>query len=285
MLYLKIIELLRRLFFLVQLKVLISKRKSKRLLEENYLRIDHLVVNVDSYVQEDENFIKKVRSIGLPYEPKWGKGTKGFKVSNIWIGNEYFELVKIKSKDGGGWIESWTEDYHSGHRGLIGFALEVDDIEATYQKLIRQNIQVSTPEPLKFKWFFKLLSKTMPWKNSYLPKFEGMPFQFFLQQLNDEKSKAFMRKYMVPNSREKNINGILEVKIYGTLTEQDKNIIKALFQDYKIKDSTITVSLGRQIISFVESKKHSVEVILDCENEENSTKQLEIGNNIIIKHD
>ena len=94
-----------------------------------------------------------------------------------------------------------------------------------------------------------------------------------------------MRKYMVPNSRENNINGILEVKIYDTLTEQDKNIIKALFQDYKITDSTITVSLGRQIISFVESKNHSVEVILDCDNEENSTKQLEIGNNIIIKHE
>ena len=250
------------------------------------MKIDHLVVNVDSYVQEDENFIKKVHSIGLPYEPKWGKGTKGFKVSNIWIGNEYFELIKIKSKDGGGWIQSWTEDYHSGHRGLIGFALEVDDIEATYQKLVRQNIQLSTPEPLKFKWFFKLLSKTMPWKNSYLPKFEGMPFQFFLQQLNDEKSRAFMQKYMVPNSREKNINGILEVKIHGTLTEQDKNIIKALFQDYIITtDSTLTVSLGRQIISFVESKNHSVEVILDCDNEENSTKQLEIGNNLIIKHD
>ena len=94
-----------------------------------------------------------------------------------------------------------------------------------------------------------------------------------------------MQKYMVPNSRDKNINGILEVKIYGKLTEQDKNIIKALFQDYKIKDSTITVSLGRQIISFVESKKHSVEVILNCENEEKSNKQLEIGNNLIIKHD
>lgn len=247
------------------------------------MKIDHLVVNVDSFVQEDKSFIRKIHSFGLPYEPKWGKGTKGFKVSNIWVGNEYFELIKIKSVDGGGWIESWTEDYHRGHRGLIGFALEVDDIEATYQNLIRQNIQVSTPEPLKFKWFFKLLSKTMPWKNSYLPMFEGMPFQFFLQQLNDEKSKAFMQQYMVPNSREKNINGILEVKIYGTLTDQDKNLVKALFQDYKINDSTITVSLGRQIISFVESKKYLVEVILDCENEEKSTEKLEIGSNLIIK--
>lgn len=192
-------------------------------------------------------------------------------------------MIKINSTDGGGWIESWTEDYLRGHRGLIGFALEVEDIEATYQKLIRQNIQVSTPEPLTFKWFFNLLSKTMPWKNSHLPKFEGVPFQFFLQQLNDEKSKAFMQKYMVPNSRENNINGILEVKIYGLLTEQDKRILKALFKDCKIKDSTITVALGRQLISFVESEKQSVEVLLDCENEEQSTKQLEIGN-VVIKN-
>ncbi|MFY3790757.1 VOC family protein [Ureibacillus sp. MALMAid1270] len=245
------------------------------------MKIDHLVVNVDSFVQEDKSFIKKVHSLGLPYEPKWGKGTRGFKVSNIWIGSEYFELIRIKTINGGGWIKSWTEDYHSGHRGLIGFALEVDDIEATYQKLLRQNIEVSAPEPLKYKWFFNLLSKTMPWKNSYLPKFEGMPFQFFLQQLNDEKSKAYMQQYMVPNSRETNINGILEVRIYGILTEHDKKIIKALFQEYEIRDSTIIVSLGGQTISFVESEKHSIEVILDCVNEEKSTKQLEIGNLII----
>ena len=124
----------------------------------------------------------------------------------------------------------------------------------------------------------------MPWKNSYLPKFEGIPFQFFLQQLKDEKSKVYMQRYMVPNSREKNINGILEVKIYGPLTEKDISIMKALFQDYevKIQDKTIIIYLGRQIISFVESEEHSVEVILDSQNEEQSTEQLEIEN-IIIK--
>lgn len=246
------------------------------------MKIDHLVVNVDRNVQEDKNFIEKVHAFGLPYEPKWGKGTKGFKVSNLWIGDEYFELVQIKSQDGGGWIESWTKEYHSGHRGLIGFALEVEDIEATYQNLVRQNIQVTKPEPLQFKWFFNLLSKTMPWKNAYLPKLEGMPFQFFLQQMNDEKSKTYMQKYMIPNSREKSINGISEVKIFGTLTEQDKAIIQALFQDNKIQDSSITVSLGRQTISFVESDKYAVEILLDCEKKGELTKQLEIGNNLVI---
>jgi len=247
------------------------------------LKIDHLVVNVDRSVQEDPSFIKKVRSLGLPYEPKRGKGTKGFKVSNIWIGDEYFEFVRIKTQDGGGWIQSWTEKYHSGHKGLIGFALEVDDIEATYQNLISQGINVTAPETLKFRWFFNLFSKLMPWKNSYLPEFEGVSFQFFLQQLDNEKVKSYMQKYMVPNGKEKNINGISEVKIFGTLTEGDKSIIKALFQDYDMQGGTISISLGSKTISFVEAEKESIEVLLDCNNEEFSTMSVQIEN-VIIKN-
>lgn len=245
------------------------------------MKIDHLVVNIDSYVQEDREFINMVHSMGLPYKPKWGKGTKGFKVSNLWIGNEYFEFVRIKSKDGGGWVESWTEQYHQGHRGLIGFALEVDDIEATYKELKGKITDVSQPEPLKFRWFFNLFTRTMPWKNSYLPKFEGVPFQFFLQQLNDEKSKEFMQQYMVPNSRENNIQGISQVKIYGALTEKDKSIISALFANYSETEGTITVELGTQTISFIESNTYKVEVLLDCNHSEYTAKQLEIGNLLI----
>lgn len=247
------------------------------------MKIDHLVVNVDRSVQEDSSFIKKVHSLGLPYEPKRGKGTKGFKVSNIWIGDEYFEFVRIKTQDGGGWIRSWTEKYNNGHRGLIGFALEVDDIEATFQSLISQGINVTAPEPLKFRWFFNLLSKSMPWKNSYLPEFEGVSFQFFLQQLDNEKVKSYMQKHMVPNGKEKNINGISEVKIYGTLTEKDKSIIKALFQDYDIQDGTITISIGSQAISFLESEQESIEVLLDCNNGKYSAISVEIEN-VLIKN-
>src|SRR5690606_1129206 len=148
---------------------------------------------------------------------------------------------------------------------------------------MKQNIEVTPPEPLSFKWFFNLFTKTMPWKNSYLPRFEGVPFQFFLQQMNDEKSKAFMQQYMVPNSRENKINGILEVKIFGTLTEHDRNIIQALFDDMKINGQEITISLGRQTISFIESDTYSVHVILDAENQNYSTKELEIGDNLLLK--
>ncbi|PAE07207.1 hypothetical protein CHI12_12045 [Terribacillus saccharophilus] len=32
-------------------------------------------------------------------------------------------------------MESWTDQYNNGHRSLICFALEVDDIESIYQSL------------------------------------------------------------------------------------------------------------------------------------------------------
>ncbi|WP_339290313.1 VOC family protein [Paenibacillus sp. FSL E2-0201] len=245
------------------------------------MKIDHLVVNVDRNIHEDQTFVKAVQTLGLPYEPKWGKGTKGFKVSNIWIGNEYFEWVRIKKKDGGGWLKSWTEDYLGGHRGLIGFALDVEDIDAVYKELSSRNIEASTPEPLRFRWFFNLLNRTMPWKNSYIPKFEGVPFQFFLQQMNDEKSLAFMQQYMVPNSRDQNIQGISQVNIYGAWTQKDKKLLKDIFTDVVVQDGMITISLGSQRICCVDAETYRVEVLLDCRNDEYSKKELEVGNLLI----
>lgn len=242
------------------------------------LKIDHLVVNVDKFIQEDKEQINSIHSIGLPYKPKWGKGTKGFKVSNIWIGKEYFELVQIKSNDGGGWIKDWTVKYLNGHRGLIGFALEVEDIDETYEKLLSHHVNVSPPEPLKFRWFFNLLHKTMPWRNSYLPELEGMPFQFFLQQLNDEKSKNYMEQYMVPNSQEHGIEGIAEVVIYGELTAADKKLIYALFGDYEESEDFLKINLGQQSIRFIDSAIYKVEVILKCNNKEFSNKMVNIHN-------
>ncbi|WP_338539790.1 VOC family protein [Paenibacillus tundrae] len=242
------------------------------------MKIDHLVVNVDKSFQESKQYITSVHSIGLPYMPKWGKGTKGFKVSNLWMGKEYFELVHIKKADGGGWVKEWTNKYNEGHRGLVGFALEVENIDEVYQKLTDRQINVTFPEPLRFRWFFNLLNKTMPWRNSYLPTFKGVPFQFFLQQLNDEKSKSFMEQYMVPNSSENGIEGILEVTVYGRLEDEDRKIIYALFDDYEEQKGALNIALGNQTIRFIESSEHRVEVKLRCNNESYAGKKINIHN-------
>ena len=49
------------------------------------MKIDHLVINVNQEYQLNNNIIDEIRRSGFPYEPKWGKGTKGFKATNLWI--------------------------------------------------------------------------------------------------------------------------------------------------------------------------------------------------------
>ena len=177
------------------------------------MKIDHLVMNIDKKYQTDKNEIQKIRNSGLQYEPSWGKGTRGFKASNIWIGNEYFEMINILKKDGGGWKQEWVDLYNFGHKGLICLMLDVKNIDNLYKELNNNNICVSEPKTLEFKWMFNLLTRRMPWKNMYLDMFEGVPFQIGFQQMDNEKARSFMQQYMVPNSTDNQIKGILKVII------------------------------------------------------------------------
>ncbi|MGE7884029.1 VOC family protein [Bacillus sp. NPDC094077] len=246
------------------------------------MKIDHLVVNVNKEIQENKETIKNVHSIGLPYVPKWGKGTKGFKVSNIWIGKEYLELVRVKTKDGGGWVQDWVRKYNDGHRGLIGLAIDVENIDNTYEKMIRDGIKVTKPEPLQFRWFFNLFKKTMPWKNAYIQPMKGMPFQFFLQQMKDQKSREYMEKYMYPNSVEEGVTGIVAVKLYGEVTNEDRNIIGCLFSDVTNEEKEIIIRLKNQVIHLIQSNEHFIEIMLDSNNEAHKGKKLNIENITLI---
>ena len=130
-------------------------------------KLDHFVVNVDKCYQKDKDIIDKIINTGFPYKPTWGKGTKGFKASNLWIGNEYFEMISILKPDGGGWKTEWVNCYNNGHRGLICIMLDVANIDELYTLLRKKNIEITKPEHLKFKWFFNMLTRTMPWQNCY----------------------------------------------------------------------------------------------------------------------
>lgn len=247
------------------------------------MKIDHLVTNVGREFEKDNSNVIKLGEAGYPYKPKWGKGTRGFKVSNIWIGEEYFELVHLKNKTGGGWKSEWIDQYNKGHRGLIGLCIDVEDIEEEYNRLSGCGIEISKPEFLSFKWFFNLLTRTMPWKNAYVQPFKGLPFQIFLQQMKDEKARDFMRQYMVPNSRENNINGIKGMKITGQLTSDDKEVIKKVFNKVYVEDKVMKVTLeSGQFILFEESDTHEVFVYTDCKNAMFTGKSVQIENITIV---
>ncbi len=99
------------------------------------MKIDHFVVNVNEKYHDNINVIEYIRKNKFPYEPKWGKCTKGFKVSDLWIGNEYLEMVRILKENGGGWVKDWTVKYNQGHRGMICLMIDVENIDDIHQSL------------------------------------------------------------------------------------------------------------------------------------------------------
>lgn len=242
-------------------------------------KFDHFVVNVNKEYQKDKTIINSIINSGFPYKPSWGKGTRGFKASNLWIGNEYFEMINILKPSGGGWKSDWTNLFNKGHRGLICIMLDVDNINELYSRLTAKNIKITKPEHLKFKWFFNLFTRVMPWQNCYSDFLEGIPLQIGFQQMNDEKSREFMKQYMVPNSRDNNITGISKVIIKGPLTSNDKKLISSIFSMDVIEAEPLTIKLNQQqILIFEESRDYSVNMFTSCNNENFNNKVVSIEN-------
>ena len=243
------------------------------------MRIDHLVINVDEKYQTDASIISTIQDCGFPYEPKWGKGTSGFKASNIWIGNEYFEMIRILNKSGGGWREEWVKRYNQSHRGLICLFLDTSDIQNEYNRLKKLDVNITEPEYLKFKWFLGLLTRTMPWQNAYLPFFEGAPFQLGLQQMKDEASNARMRQYMVPNSKDNKIDSIAVLKLHGNYTEHDIRLLRCVFPTAVESEKDLVIQLSsKQTLSFIQDKTHFVEVLTRCDSQQLKDKKFDVHN-------
>lgn len=242
-------------------------------------KLDHLVLNIDEAYQKDSKIINEIVNSGFPYNPTFGKGTKGFKASNLWIGNEYFEMINILKPDGGGYKDEWVKLYNEGHRGLVCLMLDTDNINEVYSSIKEKNIKITTPEFLKFKWFFNIFTRTMPWKNSYIPFFEGVPIQIGFQQMKDDKSRNFMNQYMVPNSRDNNILGIKKVVIRGNFTSTDLYLINKIFNVNITNSIPLTIKLkDDQELIFERSNKYHVDIFTQCLNEEFNNKCISIEN-------
>lgn len=228
----------------------------------NPFSIDHIVVNVDRKYQENVQFIEEVNHAGLPYTPSKGKGNKGFKVSNLWIGDEYFEFISIKSKDGGGWIKDWVEKYNSGHRGVIGLFLKTNNIEETTNLL--SSLGISGPERISFPFFFNLINFSAKWQNAYLPYFDEVQFQLGFQQVDTPQIEKKMRKRMVSNSKSKGFHGIKSVEFFGPFTSRDFEWLKKVFYCISEDPNQLEIPLKNgQSIHFFNSDTIETRVLLD----------------------
>ncbi|WP_195263033.1 hypothetical protein [Clostridium sp. 1001275B_160808_H3] len=157
--------------------------------------------------------------------------------------------------------------------------IDTNSLDKIYDIFKNRNINISKPEFLKFKWFFNLFTRTMPWRNSYVNFLEGIPLQIGLQEMKDDKSRKFMEEYMVPNSIDNEILGIEKIIVKGPITTNDIELIKKIFKEYIIRDFPLTMTLdNNQTLIFKEDKEYSVDIFTKCDNEKFKNKKVEIEN-------
>ncbi|MEJ1996786.1 MAG: VOC family protein [Maritimibacter sp.] len=177
------------------------------------MMIDHIVAHFDT-AREISDLKASLDAAGIPFEPSWGKKAKGFEISNIWIGEQYFELVQIKD-DNNLWQPEWATRHRAGDRGAYCLFLDVDEeIETLRARLIGAGIAAGEVQRTSFKWFFNLFEKRLPWRFLLTPPLPGSPIEIgFIQY--DPGAREKHGPFMVPNSRDMGLLGLSEAVIFS----------------------------------------------------------------------
>lgn len=197
------------------------------------MQLDHFVVHVDNDLKPLEILASQISKRGFPFLPKKGKGTAGFKASNVWVGDQYFEIVRLLKADGGGWPSEWVERVNQGERGLSCIFLRTNELDALFERLQRAGLPCSM-EKTKLKVFFGLVTIEMPWRYIRVPPIPGTHVDLrFIEY--DASSWDRYRKMMKPNSREFGIEGIFEAEIRVPSLSQALGLLRALFPQMEVR--------------------------------------------------
>ncbi len=218
---------------------------------------DHIVVHMAG-AQDVSALKSKLESADVPFEPDWGKSATGFKVSNVWIGRDYFEIVEITNDDSV-WRHEWVQRHLAGERGAFCVFFRVDqDLETVAQKLSQANIAHGVIEQTRFKWLFGLLEKRLPWRYLILPPLPGSRIEIGLIQYDPgaaEKNKP----YMVPNGEDVGLTALNGAQITTTnMTDAKRNL------------SQLELALGSSLdLSLTDQSDYSVQLKCEARQREN----------------
>lgn len=213
------------------------------------MKLDHFVVHIDN----DEKILSNLKSIiepmGFPFELNRGKGTQGFKVANIWIGRQYFEIVRLLHSDGGGWVHKWVKHYNNRIRGLYCIFLATNDIDNIVCDLKDRGVEVEGPERVSFKGFFGLIQKMMPWRHIYLPPIPGTHLEIGFIEYDPDPQDRF-KTYFTPNSDKYGIKGIHSAIIQLPMTNDSRVFLQKIFPKSSANENQLNIPLSEGNLLF-----------------------------------
>lgn len=228
------------------------------------MKVDHIVVHIDNDTTVLEKLRREAEECGFPFDPTKGKGTRGFKVSNLWVGEQYFEIPRLTRKDGGGWVPSWVERYNKGNRGAYCIFLKTENLEKIQSELSVRGVLASI-ERTSYKLLFGLYTMTMPWRYLRLSPIPESDLEIGFYECEEQVSKK-MRSRMTPNAADNGIVGISDVDIFLPSLEKALPFLKSLFPQLEQTSATqVKVNLGESELNFHQSPSGRTEVLLEAE--------------------
>jgi hypothetical protein len=245
------------------------------------MRLDHFVVHIDPVPAKLQSLKAQIVPMGFPFNPTAGKRTKGFQVANIWVGDQYLELVWLKTHDGGGWRSEWVEKYNRGVRGIFGLCLMTDHLDALANELRNRGVAASSPERITFRALFGLLKKSLPFRLVYTPPIPGTDLEIFFLEMDSQQKFEFTRKYfMKPNAEQNGITGIREAVVRCQFSEEAWKYIRAIFPNLSGNERMATHDMGETKLHFVQSDDVGlrVELLATTTSEDLANRSFEIEN-------
>lgn len=232
--------------------------------EDLMVRLDHFVVHVDNDLDKLRNLRDEIVPKGFPYEPEQGKGTAGFKASNIFIGKQYFEIVRLLDSEGGGWQAEWVEKYNRGHRGIICIFIAVNDIWKLQKQLDQSGVGFHGPVRLVIEEGG--LEIPMPFQLLFTQPLEGTDLEIAFIQY-DPGVEEQMAPPVEYNAETNGITGICEARIFLPQMDNNLDLFKKLFPHLQEVNEEFVAEFNNQRIILAPSDVLEVVFKATCENQ------------------
>ena len=208
------------------------------------MRLDHFVIHVDNDAAILENLKKEIVPLGFPSDPGPEKSTQGLAVSNIWIGEQYLQIVRLLQPLVRGWNHRWVERYSEGKRGVFSIFIAVKELDEVHEGLVERGIESPEPEPKQSlvkttKGILEAVTgflgleqskqkKISPWRSLNLPPIPGTDMDISFLEYHEDSEKD-IKTLMKPNAKEYGITGIHRAKIYLPLWEDGIRFLQKVF--------------------------------------------------------
>jgi hypothetical protein len=210
------------------------------------LRLDHCVIHIDPNPAALAAFKQQAVQHGFPFDPTRGKGTGGFRTADLFIGEQYWELVWLKRPDGGGWRPEWVARYNAGQRGIVCLMLLTDHLDRMREDWLNAGLHPSEPERISYS-LLGLVRKTLPWRNLYLEPIPGTDLQIGVQEMDSTKAARQMQLYMQPNASANGIRGFRRAIIRQVFSAEAWSFLGAAFPQADRDDHRIRAALDEDM--------------------------------------